>query len=83
MQGLIALCFFSEDLYLETRLQFDETAKHLQNLEGTTRKAVCAAVKEFNKNQVHPGHCLEGRTNTQPPPGAPQPPWLINHGLSF
>lgn len=42
----------AEDLYLETRLQFDETAKHLQNLEGTTRKAVCAAVKEFNKNQA-------------------------------
>ncbi|XP_059969861.1 RIB43A-like with coiled-coils protein 2 [Mesoplodon densirostris] len=42
----------TEDLYLKTRLQFDETAKHLQNLESTTRKAVCAAVKEFNKNQA-------------------------------
>ncbi|XP_007128801.2 RIB43A-like with coiled-coils protein 2 [Physeter macrocephalus] len=42
----------AEDLYLKTRLQFDETAKHLQNLESTTRKAVCAAVKEFNKNQA-------------------------------
>ncbi|KAB0396629.1 hypothetical protein E2I00_020159 [Balaenoptera physalus] len=41
----------AEDLYLKTRLQFDETAKHLQNLESTTRKAVCAAVKEFNKKQ--------------------------------
>ncbi|KAJ8791802.1 hypothetical protein J1605_020524 [Eschrichtius robustus] len=41
-----------EDLYLKTRLQFDETAKHLQNLESTTRKAVCAAVKEFNKKQA-------------------------------
>nr|XP_058937678.1 RIB43A-like with coiled-coils protein 2 [Kogia breviceps] len=42
----------AEDLYLKTRLQLDETAKHLQNLESTTRKAVCAAVKEFNKNQA-------------------------------
>ncbi|XP_007453977.1 PREDICTED: RIB43A-like with coiled-coils protein 2 isoform X2 [Lipotes vexillifer] len=42
----------AEDLYLKTRLQFDETAKHLQNLESTNRKAVCAAVKEFNKNQA-------------------------------
>ncbi|XP_061061892.1 RIB43A-like with coiled-coils protein 2 [Eubalaena glacialis] len=42
----------AEDLYLKTRLQFDETAKHLQNLESTTRKAVCAAVKEFNKKQA-------------------------------
>ncbi|TKC36547.1 hypothetical protein EI555_013533, partial [Monodon monoceros] len=42
----------AEDLYLKTRLQFDETAKHLQNLESTTRKAVCTAVKEFNKNQA-------------------------------
>ena len=45
--------FLSEDLYLKTRLQFDETAKHLQNLETATRKAVCATVKEFNKNQVY------------------------------
>uniref|UniRef100_A0A4W2H9N6 RIB43A domain with coiled-coils 2 n=1 Tax=Bos indicus x Bos taurus TaxID=30522 RepID=A0A4W2H9N6_BOBOX len=42
----------AEDLYLKTRLQFDETAKHLQNLETATRKAVCATVKEFNKNQA-------------------------------
>ncbi|XP_039093441.1 RIB43A-like with coiled-coils protein 2 isoform X2 [Hyaena hyaena] len=42
----------AEDLYFKTRLQFDETAKHLQNLESATRKAVCAAVKEFNKNQA-------------------------------
>ncbi|XP_073645402.1 RIB43A-like with coiled-coils protein 2 isoform X1 [Tursiops truncatus] len=42
----------AEDLYLNTRLQFDETAKHLQNLESTTRRAVCTAVKEFNKNQA-------------------------------
>ena len=34
---------------MKTRLQFDETAKHLQNLETATRKAVCATVKEFNK----------------------------------
>ncbi|XP_006212642.1 RIB43A-like with coiled-coils protein 2 [Vicugna pacos] len=42
----------AEDLYMKTRLQFDETAKHLQTLESTTRKAVCAAVKEFNKSQA-------------------------------
>lgn len=39
---------------MKTRLQFDETAKHLQNLESATRKAVCTAVKEFNKSQVRP-----------------------------
>ncbi|XP_054325793.2 RIB43A-like with coiled-coils protein 2 [Pongo pygmaeus] len=42
----------AEALYTETRLQFDETAKHLQKLEGTTRKAVCASVKYFNKSQA-------------------------------
>ncbi|XP_069347411.1 RIB43A-like with coiled-coils protein 2 [Eulemur rufifrons] len=42
----------AEDLYTETRLQFDETARHLQQLESATKKAVCAAVKEFNKNQA-------------------------------
>lgn len=42
----------AEDLYLKTRLQFDERAKHLQNLESATRKAVCTAVKEFNKSQA-------------------------------
>ncbi|XP_045322495.1 RIB43A-like with coiled-coils protein 2 isoform X2 [Leopardus geoffroyi] len=42
----------AEDLYFKTRLQFDETAKHLQSLESATRKAVCAAVKEFNRNQA-------------------------------
>ncbi|XP_073859657.1 RIB43A-like with coiled-coils protein 2 isoform X2 [Macaca fascicularis] len=41
----------AEALYTETRLQFDEAAKHLQKLEGTTRKAVCASVKDFNKSQ--------------------------------
>lgn len=51
--GLIASCFLSEALYTETRLQFDEAAKHLQKLEGTTRKAVCASVKDFNKSQVY------------------------------
>ncbi|XP_055110110.2 RIB43A-like with coiled-coils protein 2 isoform X1 [Symphalangus syndactylus] len=42
----------AEALYTETRLQFDETAKHLQKLESTTRKAVCASVKDFNKIQA-------------------------------
>lgn len=41
-----------EDLYLQTRLKFDETARHLQMLESNARRAVCAAVKEFNRNQV-------------------------------
>ncbi|XP_037702475.1 RIB43A-like with coiled-coils protein 2 isoform X3 [Choloepus didactylus] len=42
----------AEDLYTKTRLQFDETARHLQDLESATRTAVCASVKEFNKNQA-------------------------------
>lgn len=42
----------AEDLYRQTRLQWDETAKHLQDLGGATRRAVCAAVKEFNKSQA-------------------------------
>uniref|UniRef100_A0A452QB02 RIB43A domain with coiled-coils 2 n=2 Tax=Ursus americanus TaxID=9643 RepID=A0A452QB02_URSAM len=42
----------AEDLYVKTRLQLDETAKHLQNLESATRRAVSAAVKEFNKSQA-------------------------------
>ncbi|KAM6162235.1 RIB43A-like with coiled-coils protein 2 [Erethizon dorsatum] len=43
---------FAEDRHTQARLKFDETARHLQKLEGTTRRAVCAAVKEFNKNQA-------------------------------
>lgn len=69
-RGVTAFHFLPEDLYFKTRLQFDETAKHLQNLESATRKAVCAAVKEFNKNQVYPRLCLEGRMSTQPLPQA-------------
>ncbi|XP_036276153.1 RIB43A-like with coiled-coils protein 2 [Pipistrellus kuhlii] len=42
----------AEELYTETRLQFDQTAKDLQNQELAARKAVCAAVKEFNKMQA-------------------------------
>ncbi|XP_060044745.1 RIB43A-like with coiled-coils protein 2 [Erinaceus europaeus] len=42
----------AEDLHTKTRLQFDSTAQHIQNLESATRKAVCAAVKEFNKCQA-------------------------------
>ncbi|KAL1767590.1 RIB43A-like with coiled-coils protein 2 [Sigmodon hispidus] len=42
----------AEDLYTQTRLKFDETARDLQKLEGLTRKEVCAAMKEFNKNQI-------------------------------
>ncbi|KAK2501626.1 hypothetical protein MC885_012771 [Smutsia gigantea] len=42
----------AEELCTKTRLQFDETAKHLQTLESATRKAVCASVKEFNKSQA-------------------------------
>ncbi|XP_003420938.2 RIB43A-like with coiled-coils protein 2 [Loxodonta africana] len=43
---------FAEALHTQTRLQLDHTARHLQTLEGSTRKAVCAAVKEFNRNQA-------------------------------
>ncbi|XP_004380066.1 RIB43A-like with coiled-coils protein 2 [Trichechus manatus latirostris] len=42
----------AEALHTQTRLQLDHTARHLQTLEGSTRKAVCAAVKEFNRNQA-------------------------------
>ncbi|XP_008153633.2 RIB43A-like with coiled-coils protein 2 isoform X1 [Eptesicus fuscus] len=42
----------AEERYTETRLQFDETAKDLQTREHAARKAVCAAVKEFNKMQA-------------------------------
>ncbi|VFV21286.1 Hypothetical predicted protein [Lynx pardinus] len=58
----------AEDLYFKTRLQFDETAKHLQNLESATRKAVCAAVKEFNRNQVAPGTPQSPRPKSQAQP---------------
>lgn len=42
----------AEHLHTQTELKFDEAARDLQRLEITTRKAVCAAVKEFNKKQV-------------------------------
>ncbi|XP_059103655.1 RIB43A-like with coiled-coils protein 2 isoform X2 [Peromyscus eremicus] len=42
----------AEEHHLQTRLKFDETARDLQKLEGLTRKEVCAAIKEFNKNQI-------------------------------
>ncbi|XP_033621819.1 RIB43A-like with coiled-coils protein 2, partial [Fukomys damarensis] len=42
----------AEDHYTQTRLKFDETARHLQKLESATRKAVCASVKEFNRIQA-------------------------------
>ncbi|XP_006866956.1 PREDICTED: RIB43A-like with coiled-coils protein 2 [Chrysochloris asiatica] len=42
----------AESLHTQTRLQLDHTARHLQMLEGSTRRAVCATVKEFNKNQA-------------------------------
>ncbi|XP_032746793.1 RIB43A-like with coiled-coils protein 2 [Rattus rattus] len=42
----------AELLHTQTELKFDEAARDLQRLEITTRKAVCAAVKEFNKKQV-------------------------------
>lgn len=73
-QSLIVFCFYSEDFYMKTRLQFDDTAQRLQNLERATRKAVCAAVKEFNKSQV----CRAlsgGEDRTQPlPRGGPSSP---------
>ncbi|XP_051016095.1 RIB43A-like with coiled-coils protein 2 [Acomys russatus] len=42
----------AEDLHTQTRLKFDETARDLQKLEGSTRKEFCAAIKEFNKKQA-------------------------------
>lgn len=49
---LMASCFLAEHLYTQTLLKFDEAARELQKLEGSTRKEVCAAVKAFNKDQV-------------------------------
>ncbi|XP_023601558.1 RIB43A-like with coiled-coils protein 2 [Myotis lucifugus] len=40
-----------EDLYTETRLQFDQRAQDLEHRERATRRAVSAAVKQFNKTQ--------------------------------
>ncbi|KAM6214556.1 RIB43A-like with coiled-coils protein 2 [Rhynchocyon petersi] len=42
----------AEALHAQTRLQLDHTARHLQTLEGSTRKAACMLVKEFNRNQA-------------------------------
>ncbi|XP_045043200.2 RIB43A-like with coiled-coils protein 2 [Desmodus rotundus] len=42
----------AEDFYMQTRLQWDETSKHIQGLGSATRRAACAAVKEFNKSQA-------------------------------
>ncbi|XP_021486519.2 RIB43A-like with coiled-coils protein 2 [Meriones unguiculatus] len=42
----------AEDLHNQTRLKFDEAAQELQNLECATKKKVCAATKEFNKQQA-------------------------------
>lgn len=67
-RGVTAFRFLSEDLYFKTRLQFDETAKYLQSLESATRKAVCAAVKEFNRNQVAPGTPQSPRPKSQAQP---------------
>lgn len=53
--GLRVVPLPAEDLYTQTRLQFDETAKHLQELQRTTDRAVCTAVEEFNRNQVRDG----------------------------
>lgn len=59
---------------MRTRLQFDETAQHLQKLENATRRAVCAAVKEFNKTQVCPGSVWRGGRACTRYPGWPAPP---------
>ncbi|XP_070264129.1 RIB43A-like with coiled-coils protein 2 [Myotis yumanensis] len=42
----------AEDLYTKTRLQFDQTAQDLEHRERATRRAVSAAVKQFNKTQA-------------------------------
>ncbi|XP_028644627.1 RIB43A-like with coiled-coils protein 2 [Grammomys surdaster] len=42
----------AEHHHTQTLLKFDEAARDLQKLEGSTRKEVCAAVKAFNKSQV-------------------------------
>ncbi|XP_044534182.1 RIB43A-like with coiled-coils protein 2 [Gracilinanus agilis] len=42
----------AEDIFTKSRLEFDQTAMDLQKLELATRRAVCAVVKDFNKNQI-------------------------------
>ena len=51
---------------MQTRLQWDETSKHIQGLGGATRRAACAAVKEFNKSQVLHRLGWGARTSPQP-----------------
>ncbi|XP_038612695.1 RIB43A-like with coiled-coils protein 2 [Tachyglossus aculeatus] len=42
----------AEDLYARTVLDLDQKAMDMQRLEAETRRAVCAATKEFNKAQA-------------------------------
>ncbi|XP_055963051.1 RIB43A-like with coiled-coils protein 2 [Sorex fumeus] len=42
----------AEDRHTQTQLQFDATARLLDEQERATSKAICVAVKEFNKSQV-------------------------------
>ncbi|XP_054998813.1 RIB43A-like with coiled-coils protein 2 [Sorex araneus] len=42
----------AEDRYAQTQLQFEATARLLDEQERATSRAICMAVKEFNKSQV-------------------------------
>lgn len=56
---------------MKAQMQFEETARRLDEQERDTRRAACTAVKEFNKNQVG-GPGLSGQAS--PFPSASQVP---------
>ncbi|XP_068808162.1 RIB43A-like with coiled-coils protein 2 [Struthio camelus] len=43
---------FSDDLYDKNRIELDQKAMELQRAEEETRRAVCAATKDFNRTQA-------------------------------
>lgn len=43
----------SEDLYDKNRVELDQKAIELQRINEETRRAVCAATKDFNRIQVN------------------------------
>ncbi|XP_025969774.2 RIB43A-like with coiled-coils protein 2 isoform X1 [Dromaius novaehollandiae] len=43
---------FSDDLYDKNRIELDQKAMELQRADEETRRAVCAAIKDFNRAQA-------------------------------
>ncbi|NXE47517.1 RIBC2 protein, partial [Casuarius casuarius] len=43
---------FSDDLYDKNRIELDQKAMELQRADEETRRAVCAAIKDFNRVQA-------------------------------